>query len=653
MKVGMNTVIQPAPVPEDAVAALIRANRDADLLRFTTAGSVDDGKSTLIGRLLYDSKAIYDDQLAAVQKDSRKLNREEVDLALLTDGLKSEREQGITIDVAYRYFSTPKRRFIIADTPGHIQYTRNMATGASTANLAIILIDARNGVLTQSRRHGFIASLFGIPHILVAINKMDLVDYSEAVYDRIREDYANFAAKLGFRDLAFIPISALRGDNVVHPSLHMPWYKGVSLITHLETVHIGGDRNLIDLRFPVQYVSRPNLDFRGYCGTVASGVLRVGDAIMALPSGKKTRVKSIVTFDGSLNHAFPPQSVTVCLEDEIDIGRGDVLVHPRNQPHVAREVEAMLVWMDETPLELGKAYAIKHLTQTVRGTFAELVYRVDPDELHRQKATSLALNEVGRVTLELFRPIMCDEYARNRTTGSFIVIDPASNRTAGAGMIIERTSRRPVAAHADAAAASHNLKTESSLVPPPAREQLLLQRPATLWLTGPSGSGEATLARQLELRLLAAGHPCYVLDADTLEQGLNRDLGASPDDRAETIRRAAEVARLFNEAGLIVITAFLSPYRADRDQARRIIGSTRFLEVFVDASRADAGAGSIGLSTPYEPPENPDLVLPTGTLPVEESVTRLLAELTQRGFLPSRQPDRQSTPIDPTPPGCS
>ena len=644
----MNAAPKPTAAPEQALDVLLRENRDADLLRFTTAGSVDDGKSTLIGRLLHDSKAIYDDQLAAVHKDSRKLNREEVDLALLTDGLKSEREQGITIDVAYRYFSTPRRRFIIADTPGHIQYTRNMATGASTANLAIILIDARNGVMTQSKRHGFIASLLGIPHILVAINKMDLVDYSEAVYERIREEYANFAAKLGFRDLAFIPISALRGDNVVHPSAHMAWYKGVSLITHLETVHIAGDRNLIDLRFPVQYVNRPTLDFRGYCGTVASGVLRVGDELMALPSGKTTRVKSIVTFEGPLNYAFPPQSVTVCLEDELDIGRGDVLVHPRNQPHVEREVEAMLVWMDETPFKLGKPYWIKHLTQTVRGSFAELVYRVDPNELHREKADRLELNEVGRVTLDLFRPILCDEYVRNRATGSFIVIDPMSNRTVGAGMIIERTGRRAAAVHA-AAPVSRNITTETSLASPQVRSQLLGQRPATLWLTGLSGSGKSTIARNLEIRLLAAGHACCVLDGDNLRQGLNRDLGFSPDDRAENIRRVAEVARLFNEAGLIVITAFISPYRADRDQARQIIGPDAFLEVFVDASLAvceqrdpkghyaKARAGTIenftGISAPYESPAQPDVVLPTAEIPVARAVDQLTAELTQRGFL--------------------
>ncbi len=635
--------------------ALLRENREADLLRFTTAGSVDDGKSTLIGRLLHDSKAIYDDQLAAVQKDSRKLNREEVDLALLTDGLKSEREQGITIDVAYRYFSTPRRRFIIADTPGHLQYTRNMVTGASTANLAIILIDARNGVLTQSKRHGFIASLLGIPHVLVAVNKMDLVEYSESVYERIREEYDNFAAKLGFRDLAFVPISALRGDNVVHSSPRMPWYKGVSLMTHLETVHIAGDRNLIDLRFPVQYVNRPNLDFRGYCGTVASGVLRVGDDITALPSGKTTRIKSIDTFDGPLTYAFPPQSVTVCLEDEIDIGRGDVLVHPRNQPHVEREVEAMLVWMDETPLDVGKPYLIKHLTQTVRGVFAEVVYRVDVNELHREKADRLQLNEVGRVTIELFRPIMCDEYARNRATGSFVVIDPVSNRTAGAGMIIERTGRRaPARTTVPEAPVDRHITPESSLVSPQARAHVLKQRPATLWLTGLSGSGKSTIAHHLESRLMAAGHACYVLDGDNLREGLNRDLGFSPDDRTENIRRVAEVARLFNNAGLIVITAFISPYRADRDNARQIVGPEAFVEVFVDAPLAvcegrdpkglygKARAGKIehftGISAPYEAPGKPDVVIPTAITPVEQAVDRLMGELTRRGVLPPTPP---------------
>ena len=631
----------------------LQQDQQKELLRFTTAGSVDDGKSTLIGRLLYDSKAIYDDQLAAVRQDSRRLNREETDLALLTDGLKSEREQGITIDVAYRYFSTPRRRFIIADTPGHVQYTRNMATSASTANLAIVLIDARNGVLTQSKRHGFIAALLGIPHVLVAVNKMDLVDYAEAVYERICAEYGNFAAKLNVRDLAFIPISALRGDNVVHPSSRMPWYQGVPLLTHLETVHVAGDRNLIDLRFPVQYVNRPTLDFRGYCGTVASGVVRVGDEITVLPSGKTSRVKQIVTFDGPLSYAFPPQSVTVCLEDELDIGRGDVLAHPRNLPHVARAVEAMVVWMSEQPLKCGQPYLVKHLTQTVRAIFTELVYRVDPNELHHERADALQLNEVGRVTLEAFRPIMCDEYARNRATGSFIVIDPVSNRTVGAGMIIERARHAaPGVPHAALAEpVSRNITAERSLVSAAAREAALRQRPATVWLTGLSGSGKSTIARAIEERLVRAGHACYVLDGDNIRHGLNRDLGFSAEDRGENIRRVAEVARLFNDAGLIVVTSFISPYRADRETARQIVGCGAFVEVFADApldvceqrdpkglyrkARAGQVEGFTGVSAPYEAPEHADLVLPTARLSVADAAALVLAELTRRGCVPA------------------
>jgi bifunctional enzyme CysN/CysC len=644
-----------------SLETFLRQNPQRDLLRLTTAGSVDDGKSTLIGRLLYDSKAIYDDQLAALQQDSRKLNREEPDLALLTDGLRSEREQGITIDVAYRYFSTPRRRFIIADTPGHEQYTRNMATGASTANLAVILIDARRGVMTQSRRHGFIASLLGIPHVLVVINKMDLVDYAETVFEDIRAEYGDFAAKLSFRDLAFIPISALRGDNVVHPHARMPWYQGVPLLAHLETVHIASDRNLIDLRFPVQYVNRPTPDFRGYCGTVASGVVRVGEEVMALPSGKTSRVRSIVTFDGPLSYAFPPQSVTLCLEDELDIGRGDVLAHPGNLPQVASEVEAMLVWMSETPFKPGQPYLVKHLTRTVRAVFTRLIYRVDPNELHREAADALRLNEIGRVTVELFRPILCDEYARNHATGSFIVIDPVSHCTVGAGMIITRS--RPITAKrlgsAVAGPVSLNITPESSRVGPGARAAVLRQQPVTLWLTGLSGSGKSTIALGVEERLVAAGHACYVLDGDNLRGGLNRDLGFSAKDRSENIRRVAEVARLFNDAGLIVLTSFISPYRADREAARQIIGPAVFVEAFVDAplevcehrdpkglyrkARAGKIEGFTGVSAPYEPPDCPDFILPTDSLSVDDAVARVIAELVRRGCIRNSSPSVPET----------
>jgi bifunctional enzyme CysN/CysC len=631
------------------IEELLQQNRDADLLRFTTAGSVDDGKSTLIGRLLSDCKCIYEDQLAAMERDSKKLNREEVDLALLMDGLKSEREQGITIDVAYRYFSTPRRRFVIADTPGHEQYTRNMVTGASTANLAIVLIDARNGVLTQSKRHGFIASLLGIPHVIVAVNKMDFVDYSQEVYEKIRDEYVNFMAKLDIQDLCYIPISALRGDNVVNSGDNMPWYNGSTLLSHLESVYIASDRNLIDFRFPVQYVNRPNLDFRGYCGTVSSGVIRPGDRVVAMPSGQTTRIKSIVSFDGDKEYAFPPESVTLCLEDERDISRGDMLCHPGNVPHMTREVEAMLVWMSETPFSLNKPYFIKHTTNTVRGSFKELAYRVNPNNLHREGADALELNEIGRVSLELFRPIMCDAYSRNHATGSFVVIDLMSNSTVAAGMIIDREHARSVPEEF-ADPVSKNIHREAGLVNASDRERLLGHKPATIWLTGLSGSGKSTIGKDLEKRLVDEGVACYILDGDNVRHGLNRELGFSANDRKENIRRIAEVARLFNEAGLVVVTAFISPYREDREAARRIIGEDHFVEVFVDTpieiceqrdpkglyKRARAGeiGEFTGVTAPYEAPAEPQLRLPTGDLTVDAATEQVVAYLRQQGVIP-------------------
>ena len=418
----------------------IRQNEEKDLLRLSTAGSVDDGKSTLIGRLLYDSNGVYEDQIASVRKA---VNRSAgaFDLALLTDGLRAEREQGITIDVAYRYFSTPKRKFIIADTPGHEQYTRNMATGASTANLAIILVDARNGVLQQSRRHAFIASMLGIQHLVVAVNKMDLVDYSEAVFERIRADFADYASRLQAPDLHFIPISALNGDNVVDKSANMPWFDGSSLLHYLETVHVASDRNLTELRFPVQYVVRPDLDFRGYAGTVASGVLKPGDPIMVLPSGRRSRVRSLVTYEGDIAQAFPPMSVTVCLEDEIDISRGDMLVPPSHPPHVTRRIDARLVWMHESELEIGRSYLLKHTTQTVRASVQAVRYRININTLEKEPAARIGLNDIGAVVIETQKPLFCDPYRRNRVTGSFILIDPLTNATVAGGMI---TGREPI-----------------------------------------------------------------------------------------------------------------------------------------------------------------------------------------------------------------
>jgi bifunctional enzyme CysN/CysC len=463
-----------------ATTALRRAG-EPDLLRFTTAGSVDDGKSTLIGRLLHDANALYEDHIEALRK---KAGREgsPLDFSLITDGLKAEREQGITIDVAYRYFSTPKRRFIIADTPGHEQYTRNMATGASTADVAIVLIDARLGVLTQSKRHGFIASLLGVPHLVVAVNKMDLVDYDEGVYARLREEYMEFTSRLGFSDVTFIPISALKGDNVVSRSDRMPWYPGVPLLTHLESVYIAGDQNLIDFRFPVQRVVRPNHDFRGYSGQIASGVVRPGDEVVNLSSGKRSRVTRIVTYDGDLEYAFAPLSVTVCLADEIDISRGDLLAHPNNVPRVDTSLDAMLIWMADKPLEVGRNYLVKHTSNVVKASCAELFYRVDPNTLHRENASQLGLNDIGRVRFTLFRPVYVDEYRRNRSTGSFILIDPLTNVTVGAGMVTDRLSATPERAEGMARPASSEITWHHGRVKAVDRAGLLRKSPP------PSGS---------------------------------------------------------------------------------------------------------------------------------------------------------------------
>ena len=635
---------------EQGVEALLDQIRNADLLRFTTAGSVDDGKSTLIGRLLHDSKQIYDDHLDAVRRDSLRLNRGITDLALLTDGLKAEREQGITIDVAYRYFSTPRRRFIIADTPGHEQYTRNMATGASTAGLAVILIDAAHGVTTQSKRHGFIASLLGIPHVLVAVNKMDLVGYSQSVYEAIHREYVDFSARLGLKDVSYIPISALVGDNVVNRSMNMPWYDGATFLGCLESVEIGGDRNLVDFRFPVQYVNRPSADHRGYCGTVLSGVVRKGDEIVALPSGKSSRVASITTWDGERDRAYPPQSVTIRLEDELDVSRGDVLVRPRNLPRMDRRVEAMVVWMGEAPMRLGVPYHVKHSTQTLRGVVTKLDYRVNPNTLRREETDELRLNEIGRISLECMRPLIYDEAARNRAMGSFILIDSFSNATVGAGMIVEWTRNRARLPGAGREApVSDNIRAERSLVTGEARRARLGQRPATIWLTGLSGSGKSSIARALEERLFSLGHLACVLDGDNVRSGLNRDLGFSATDRSENVRRIAEVSRLFNDAGLIAVSSFISPYFADRERAREIVGQEFFIEVFVDAPLAicerrdpkglygKARQGLIdsftGISAPYEAPLRPDLTLDTAARGLEECVDELIALLRERNIL--------------------
>ncbi len=645
--------MQTSELARTDIQAYLKQHEEKDLLRFLTCGSVDDGKSTLIGRLLYDSKMIYEDQLATVLKDSKVhgTTGDDFDPALLTDGLKAEREQGITIDVAYRYFSTDRRKFIIADTPGHEQYTRNMATGASTCNLAIVLIDARHGVITQTRRHSFIVSLLGIKHIVVAVNKMDLVDFDEEVFLRIRKDFNDFSARLGFSDVHFIPMSALKGDNVVDRSASMPWFDGPTLLGHLENVNIVADRNLIDLRFPVQYVLRPHLNFRGFSGTVASGVIRQGDEVMSLPSRQKSRVKSIVTADGELTEAFTPMAVTITLEDEIDASRGDMLVHPNNQPQIGNELEAMLVWMHEAPAKPGSTYFIKHTTKTAPGTLGEIRYKVDVNSMRKVEPEpgdmlSLGLNEIARVRVTLHRPIAYDPYRNNTLTGSFILIDRLTNATVAAGMILDRVAE-PEAAE-DRQPVSQNITREVNLVTQEDRHKLLGQRGVTLWLTGLSGSGKSTVAKALEKRLIDAGHACFLLDGDNVRHGLNRDLGFSTEDRSENIRRIAEVARLFNQAGIIVITAFISPYRSDRDSAKEVIGAENYLEVFMDTplevceTRDPKGlykkarSGEIpqftGITDPYEAPENPALHLQGYDQPVESTTQAIHDLLTAEGI---------------------
>ena len=628
------------------IDAYLKQHEQKELLRFLTCGSVDDGKSTLIGKLLYETKMIYEDQLAAIQRDSavHGTTGGDFDPALLTDGLKAEREQGITIDVAYRYFSTAKRKFIIADCPGHEQYTRNMATGASTCDLAIILIDARHGVMTQTRRHSFIVSLLGIKHVLVAVNKMDLVDYSEEVYEKIKRDYRDFASRLEMVDQHFIPLSALKGDNLVDKSPNMPWYDGSTLMHHLENVHIASDRNLIDFRFPVQLVNRPNLDFRGFCGTVASGRIRKGETVMALPSRKTSQVKSIVTFDGELDEAFAPQSVTLTLADEIDVSRGDMLVRPDNVPQMAEAFDATIVWMIEEPLVPGKQYWFKQTAKTAAGSVSNLRYRIDVNTLHRQEADGLGLNEIGRCHVRLNQPLAFDGYRQNKGTGAFIVIDRMSNVTVGAGMILDRAAADDVDHWDDASRVA--AVAEGSQVTPAERTGRLGHAPATVLLTGLAGAGKTTTAYALERRLFDLGRAVCVLDGQNMRRGISRDLGFSVSDRSENLRRSAEAAKLLNDAGLIVIGAFLAPEEEVRQKAAEVVGRDRFLVVHLDAplevcrardqeglyAKAEAGeiANFPGVSAPYEPPTAPDLVLDTSQTPVEECVSKILALINKR-----------------------
>lgn len=551
-----------------------------DLLRFSTAGSVDDGKSTLIGRLLFDSKSIFEDQLVSLEQAAQSRG-ENVNLALLTDGLRAERAQGITIDVAYRYFATPRRKFIIADTPGHEQYTRNMVTGASTADLAIILIDARKGVLTQSRRHAFISSLLGIPRLVLAVNKMDLVDYSHDRFVEIVKDFSAFAHKISAKSVVSIPVSALRGDNIVNSSVHMPWYDGPTLLRYLEEVEVGGRRNTDDFRFPVQYVIRPNQNYRGFAGRVVSGRIGIGEQITLLPSNQKTMVKALDSPDGPIEQAMAGDSVTIRIRDEMDVSRGDMIVG-RQAMTGTTQFEATLCWMNTVPLILGQPYIMMHTTNEVSAVVRHVEYRTDMDSLSQQAASTLTMNEIGRVHVETARPVFLDTYKQNNATGSFILVDPGTNGTV-AGGLVQATSTSSLASRLRTVAQqkSPHVTWESWNIPRKEREARNAHEARVIWLTGVSGAGKTTIGRALEKRLWAAGKQTLLLDGDQLRHGLNGDLGFSPEDRAENIRRSAEVARLCFEHGLVVICCFVSPARADRQKARVLFPEGSFTEVFL------------------------------------------------------------------------
>jgi len=618
----------------------LRAHEQKGLLRFITCGSVDDGKSTLIGRLLYESKMLFEDQLAALEADSKKMGTqgEAIDFALLVDGLQAEREQGITIDVAYRFFSTDRRKFIVADTPGHEQYTRNMVTGASTADAAIILVDARKGVLTQTRRHSFLVSLIGIRHVVVAINKMDLVDYDQQTFQKIVADYTEFAKQLGIEEITFIPMSAFKGDNVTAPSERMPWYTGTSLMQFLETVEIDEDRlQRSAFRLPVQWVNRPNLDFRGFAGTVASGKIQPGDRVRVLPSGRESRIGRIVTFDGDLPLAVAGQSVTLTLEDEIDISRGDVIASIDAPPEVADQFEATIVWMDEQPMLRGRSYLMKIGAKSVNATIAPLKYRVDVNTLQHLPAEKLELNEIGVCEIELDQAIAFDAYKGNRDTGGFILIDRMTNHTIGAGMLNFALRR------------AHNIHMHALEINKAARSGLKGQKPCVLWFTGLSGSGKSTIANLVDQKLHAMRRHTYLLDGDNVRHGLNKDLGFTDVDRVENIRRIAEVAKLMVDAGLIVLTAFISPFRSERRMARALLPEGEFIEIFVDtpleiAEQRDpkglykkARAGELknftGIDSPYEQPETPEIHIKTGKQSAEEAADSIVAALRRFGMI--------------------
>jgi len=638
--------------PEAAldIQAYLKQHERKEILRFLTCGSVDDGKSTLIGRLLHDSELIYEDQLEAIRRDSKTTGTQRggVDLALLMDGLQAEREQGITIDVAYRYFSTAKRKFIIADTPGHEQYTRNMATGASRCDVAVILIDAGNGVLPQTRRHTFIARLLGIRHVVAAVNKMDEVDYAESVFDAIRDDYDDFASRLAVADLHFIPISALHGDNVVAKSANMPWYRGATLMHLLENIHVTPAEDMDHFRLPVQLVNRPDSEFRGYSGSIVGGVVRPGDDVVVLPSGKSSSVERIVTMDGDLDEATAPMAVTVTLADDIDVSRGDVLAAPRELPHTADRVDVDLVWMSEEDLVAGKPYIIKQGTRQVVGHVRAVRHRVDVNTLEYEPASTLKLNEIGRGELELSERIVFEPYDTNRRLGGLILIDRLTNATVGAGMALPPGGALHAAAWDEAP--HGELHASESRVAPTEREARLGQRPVTVLLTGLAKSGKTAVAHAVERRLFDAGNLATVLDGQGFRLGMSRDLGFSSTERSENLRRAAETARLMNDAGLICLTAFVAPNAQVRERVRETVGAERFLEVYLTApmsvlkerdqvglyAAAESGEARVpGVSSEFEEPAAPDLVLPTDELGIDACAQRILALLREKGCIPA------------------
>lgn len=630
----MSSVYETDALISDDIDAYLEQHQHKSLLRFITCGSVDDGKSTLIGRLLYDSKMIFEDQLEALTADSKRVGTQgaDIDFALLVDGLAAEREQGITIDVAYRFFATEKRKFIVADCPGHEQYTRNMVTGASTADLAVILIDARKGVLVQTRRHSYLAKLIGIRNIVLAVNKMDLIDYDQATYDAIVADYATFARSIGIEDFTAIPISGFRGDNITGPSKNTPWYKGTALLPHLESVDLDVTADQAKpFRMPVQWVNRPNLDFRGFSGLISTGSVKPGDAVRVLPSGKTSTVTTVVTLDGDLDEAVAGQSVTICFADEVDCSRGNVIAAADNPPEVSDQFEATIVWMDDDPMHVGRSYWLKLGAQTVSATVQQPKYQVNVNTMEQLAAKTLELNAIGVAELATDKPVVFEAYAQNRALGGFILIDKISNRTVGAGMLHFSLRR------------AQNVHWQASDIGRDAHAALKNQKPKLLWFTGLSGSGKSTIANEVEKQLNLMNRHTFLLDGDNVRHGLNKDLGFTEADRIENIRRVGEVAKLMTDAGLIVLTAFISPFRAERDMVRAMLPEGEFIEIFVDtplevAEARDvkglykkARAGELknftGIDSPYEAPENAEIRVNTVEMTAEDAAAHIIRQL--------------------------